>query len=214
MDATPRCAGLLLCGGSSRRMGQPKAALPFGETTLLASTLAILEATCEPVVLVAGAETAALAESCGRPVLLDLVPHEGPLRGLATGLAALDDSIPAAVVVACDLPFLTSSLLHALQQRLGEADAVVIRTHDGPHPLCAVYRRSAGALALELLTGGERRMSSLLDRLQVRWIEDAELATLDPGGRALWNCNTPEDYARCLQALDESRVLAPETDSL
>jgi molybdopterin-guanine dinucleotide biosynthesis protein A len=206
MNSTARCAGLLLCGGSSRRMGQPKAAMPFGKTTLLARTLATLEATCEPVFLICSLESTPLAKSFGRPVVQDLVPDEGPLRGLATGLDALDKSIPAAVVVACDLPFLTSELLRAMQQRLGDADAVVIRTQGGPHPLCAVYRHTVGPLAIGLLVAGERRMSALLERLRVRWIEDAELATLDPDGRALWNCNTPEDYARCLQFLDETRL--------
>ncbi|MCA9117229.1 MAG: NTP transferase domain-containing protein, partial [Planctomycetaceae bacterium] len=48
-----RVAGIVLCGGRSSRMGQPKHLLPFGDETMLQRVVRTLSAVVSPVVVVA-----------------------------------------------------------------------------------------------------------------------------------------------------------------
>ena len=48
------CGALVLCGGESRRMGEPKAWLPFGRERMLQRVVRLVGTTAEPVVVVAG----------------------------------------------------------------------------------------------------------------------------------------------------------------
>ena len=45
--------GIVLCGGQSRRMGRPKAWLPFAGETMLARVVRLLSEAVSPIVVVA-----------------------------------------------------------------------------------------------------------------------------------------------------------------
>ena len=102
-----RAAGVVLAGGRSTRMGTPKAALPWGATTLLAHVAAILrEAVDGPLIVVraAGQELPPLPP--GIDVVEDPVAGVGPLAGILAGLAAAAGRAEAAYVSAVDMPHL------------------------------------------------------------------------------------------------------------
>ena len=48
------CGALILCGGESRRMGEPKAWLPFGRERMLQRVARLVAVAAEPIVVVAG----------------------------------------------------------------------------------------------------------------------------------------------------------------
>jgi molybdopterin-guanine dinucleotide biosynthesis protein A len=183
-------AGAVLTGGASERMGSDKAVLAIGgvaSATRVARCLALL---CEDVVLVGGDPP---ADSPGRRA----PDGDGPrsaLRGMIAALAATRTE--RVLVVATDLPFVTPDLLLALIA-WPEADAVVPRTADGIHPLCALYRRErALAVARANLAGQRLALSDLLGAVTTHYLEGEDLRAVDPDGTALLNLNTPEDLAR------------------
>jgi molybdopterin-guanine dinucleotide biosynthesis protein A len=190
-----RAAGVVLAGGRSRRIGTDKARLPFGDTTLLRHVVRRVAAACAPVCVVASSSDA--YPKLGVPVVTDRVPGRGPLEGLAVGLRHVPT--PCAAVVACDLPFVNPALLRGLVTRLGTADAAVPYT-DRPQPLCAVYRREVFHLAATLAEEGAS-LQELLRRLRVRFLGPEALRAWDPDLASFWNVNTPEDYARAVEAL-------------
>ncbi len=49
------CAGLILAAGESRRMGSPKALLPYRGQTFLDTLVGLLSERCDPVIVVLGA---------------------------------------------------------------------------------------------------------------------------------------------------------------
>ena len=49
-------AGIVLCGGSSRRMGRPKETLPFGPELMLQRVVRLLGQAARPVLVVAAAD--------------------------------------------------------------------------------------------------------------------------------------------------------------
>jgi molybdopterin-guanine dinucleotide biosynthesis protein A len=131
------------------------------------------------------------------------VPDEdGPrsaLLGLVSALATA--RAPRVLVVATDLPLLSPDLLLALVA-MPEADAVVPRTPDGAHPLCALYARDAVLpVARANLASGRLALSAVLDAVHTAWLEGRELILVDPDGSALLNANRPEDLAHAERLL-------------
>lgn len=197
-------SGVVLAGGQSRRMGTDKAALPFGEGTLLQRVVRSVAACCHPVLVVTSA--------CSRhpaldvPVVVDRWPGLGPLAGIEAGLRACPTVFVA--VVACDLPFVKPRLLCGLAEFARGVDAAVPLT-DRPHPLCAVYRRDAAGVAEEVLRAGGRSVRELLGRLRVRYVTEDLLRRWDPELASLVNVNTPEEYGRALACLGRDTPAPP-----
>lgn len=188
----------MLAGGQSRRMGQDKALLPFGPEALAARLHRLLEASCAEVVVVRSPER-------GFPVpharlVADRYPDRGPMEGLASGLEALEAE--RALVVACDMPFLTSKVLERLMAFDPAAPAVVIRSERGLEPLLGVYARAVLPELRRMLESGERRLRAFLASLAVTELPASALADLDPEGLTLRNLNHPETYQEALRAFE------------
>ena len=84
-------AAILLAGGASTRMGQPKALLLIGGQTFLGRLIAIYARHCHPVIVVLGYQADAIRAAT--PGEAEWVRNEHPERGqfssLQTGLRAL-----------------------------------------------------------------------------------------------------------------------------
>lgn len=162
--------------------------------TLLERQVAILRDLTERIVIVGG--TPGDKTPSGLPRVPDQYPGAGPLGAIYTALMA---AAPGPVlVVACDMPFLTSALLGYLIRAGGDYDAVVPRAADGYHPLCAVYAPSAATPIRRQIEQGALKVVEALAQLRVREIGQEELTPYDPDGTAFFNINTPRDYTRAL----------------
>lgn len=196
-------AGAVLLGGGSERMGHDKASLPIGGVAGATRVATLLAGLFEEVLLVGGA---APEDAPGRRVPDEPGPR-CPLRGLVSALAAA--RAPRVLVVATDLPLLGADLVLALVA-WPEAAAVVPRTPDGQHPLCALYAREAVLpVARARLAAGQLGLGGVLAAVETSWLEGAALRLVDPQGSALFNANCPEDLARAEALL----VLARRRDA-
>ena len=192
------CAGLILCGGDSRRMGKPKACLPFGDEPLLSRVVSQLSEVVAPIVVVGATDMPLPPLPAGVEYLCDRQPDRGPLEGLRVGLAALASQAPAAFVVGCDYPFVASVFIERLATLSARHDAAVVRVDGRLHPLAAVYRTSLVANIDELLGSGRSALLDLITQSNVRLVEPTELADLPSPLASLQNVNTPEEYAAAL----------------
>lgn len=204
MSNTASFTVVIQAGGSSSRMGQDKALMPFRGQPLIARLVERLRggASGHPpgfeIVIVSNHPEA--YRFLGVPLHTDLLPGAGALGGLLTALEVAHS--PLIAVVACDMPFLNPRLL--LAQRallLGEdADVVIPRSPDGLEPLHAVYRRSACLPAVRAaLEAGERRMIAWFPAVRVREMFIQEISAIDPGGLSFTNVNSPEEFDRAEQ---------------
>src|SRR5438128_4376608 len=91
-----QAGGIILCGGQSKRMGRPKAWLPFGGETMLPRVVRLLSQVVAPVVVVAAPGQDLPALPAGVAVVRDEERGRGPLQGLAAGLKALQGQAEAA----------------------------------------------------------------------------------------------------------------------
>ena len=194
------CAGLILCGGDSRRMGKPKACLPFGDEPLLSRVVSQLSEVVAPIVVVGATDMPLPPLPAGVEYLCDRQPDRGPLEGLRVGLAALASQAPAAFVVGCDYPFVAPAYIERLATLSAGHDAAVVRVDGRFHPLAAVYRTSLVANIDELLGSGRSALLDLITQSNVRLVEPTELADLPSPLASLQNVNTPEEYAAALAA--------------
>ena len=151
--------GALLAGGKSQRMGRHKAGAPWvGGLRLADAALAALEEVCDAVVV--------LGHGDGlehRPELLriaDMRVDAGPLAGvealLASGLAE------RYLVCPCDMPFVSTSLLHALLRESG-AVAIVRRSDDRTEPFPIALNASLAQSLNAYLVQGGRSVHGFLD---------------------------------------------------
>jgi molybdopterin-guanine dinucleotide biosynthesis protein A len=190
--------GLVLAGGRSRRMGEPKALADRAGVPLLVYVAGVLLEACQPVV-VSHAPGQRLPPLPGRVELVaDSAPGRGPLQALADGLAALRGRCRAVFVTATDLPLLTAAAIGELAAQLRAQDEAVVPVLAGHRQtLAAVYRPELAARAVRLLAGGERRVGALLDGRAVREVAAESLAD----SRALTSVNTPEELAIALRGI-------------
>jgi molybdopterin-guanine dinucleotide biosynthesis protein A len=204
-----RIAGIVLCGGQSRRMGRPKADLPFSGDSLLVNAARLVNQVADPVVVAAAPNQNLPAFPENVRIVHDSKPAQGPLAAFVDAGAHIPPDRDWTYLVSCDLPFLTIPFLNLLAARAREADAVVPFVDDKWHPLAALYRRPTIATAGRVFAAGARRMLDLLDALNVSRITADDLLQIDPFLRVLRNVNTPEDYAAALRELESPGRLSP-----
>jgi molybdopterin-guanine dinucleotide biosynthesis protein A len=128
------------------------------------------------------------------PLVADLLPGRGALGGLYTALFSARH--PIVGVVACDMPFVRSSMLAEQRDMLLEsgADLVIPQTATGLEPFHAIYRRVTCLPAVEaVLESGYRRVDSWFPQVKVVYFTQEEIRRHDPFGRAFFNINTLED---------------------
>jgi molybdopterin-guanine dinucleotide biosynthesis protein A len=191
---------VILCGGRSRRMGRPKAWLPFGPEPLLARVIRLVGEAASPIEVVAaeGQEVPPLPSEVA--IVRDPVADRGPLQGLAAGLAALPESVELAFASSTDAPFLRPDWIRRLAELIGENDLAIPHVEGYHHPLAALYRRSTVLPAIEELLREDRlRPFFLLEKVRSRVVEPEELRDIDPTFETLRNLNTPDDYRRAIQ---------------
>lgn len=141
-------SAVILAGGQSRRMGCDKAWLPLDGQPLLARQIALVRELAPADIFISGRADTDYS-SLGCPVLTDEFTDAGPLAGIAAGLAAA--SAPLVLVLAVDMPDMTSAALRRLLERCAAGVGVVPRVHHRVEPLAAIYPKAAAPLAVDLL---------------------------------------------------------------
>ena len=184
--------GFILVGGRSSRMGTDKSTLTLEGQTLVARVRSALSSITSSVHLVGNSPLSNTVE----PRVHDLYEGWGALGGLHASLSAC--RAEWAVVVACDLPFVTGSLFSRLAAlRQGFEAVAPIQSDTIPQPLCALYRVDPClGRAIELIESGERRPIALLQSVKTRWVTFEELSDLKGSKNFFDNINTPSDYVR------------------
>jgi molybdopterin-guanine dinucleotide biosynthesis protein A len=193
----------ILVGGMSSRMGKDKSGLRFGDRSAVALIAASLEVVAHTIRSVGGAVPAVE----GLPNIADAHDQWGPLAGIEAALC--NSTSEYSVIVACDLPFVTSRLFERLMGLADHWAAIVPLQSDGrPQPLCAIYRRAAClAAARQAIANGEHSPRALLDQVQTRYVSFSELSDLDGSKHFFFNVNTPENYERAQQIFRAGKIL-------
>ncbi len=182
---------LILCGGRSKRMGRPKAFLPFGGTTMINHILTNVKDMFAETFLVSNEPES--FEDFDVDVVKDILPYRGPLGGILSGLLVSQHS--HAFVIACDMPLITPKMIRELCQRRFEHDVVVASHDEGIEPLLGVYSKNCIKSLEETLFNGDLALKDFLSGLN-SVTYDLEEETKEGSLPPYFNVNTPQDYSR------------------
>ena len=193
---TERIGAIVLAGGRSSRFGRDKLAEPLDGRPLLDHAIAAVRALATDIVVVA-APDANLDVPDGVRLAHDPVAYEGPLAGLAAGLAGLEPAVERVLVVAGDMPTLVPAVLGRLLDAIasGSDAAILGGGGDGetaPLPL-ALRRRRAEIAVVTLLDAGERRLRAAPQVLDAEVIPESTWRLDDPTAATLRDIDTRED---------------------
>jgi molybdenum cofactor cytidylyltransferase len=153
-----RVAAIVLAAGSSTRFGEAKQLAVFrGETFIRHIIAATIEAGCAPVIVVVGEEASQITlELTGLAASIVLHPHWsiGLGSSIGVGVQHLIDSAAeadAAVLLACDQPFVNAATLRQLiQSRLTSGKPIVASAYAGTLGIPALFDRSCFPDLLQL----------------------------------------------------------------
>jgi molybdenum cofactor guanylyltransferase len=202
--SVPRVTGIVLAGGRSTRFGGDKLAVEVDGRPLLHRAIGAVAEVADEVVVVVGPEAAtpAFPDDVRVPILVarDALAGQGPLAGLAAGLAAA--SHPLAILVGGDQPALRPALLRELLRRLtpeagGPPLDVVGMEDDGRLRALPVALRAAttGPAAEAALAAGTRSLVGLFGRLRAGTLRPELWRELDPAGESLRDVDTRDDLS-------------------
>ena len=182
----------VLAGGASRRMGRPKASLPYGSGTLLEFQTARLARIFDEVYVVAKEPPAFPAGPAG--ILLDGAPDHAAIHGLVRAIEETPDRI---FVLGVDMPAMPEPLIREIARRgsISEAAAVLPRAGGRLQPLAGVWRRTALAVAERRIAAGELSLHGLAEAAGAEVLDEDDWRPFDPSGNAFENLNTLERYA-------------------
>jgi molybdenum cofactor cytidylyltransferase len=193
--------GLVLGAGGSKRLGQPKQLLPFGDGTLLDHTLGVARA-CnfdQLVVPIGGAadEVRERVDFTDAQVVVNTAYGSGCSSSIAAALDAVDPRCEVLVLMLGDQPGVTPATVQALLDGRGDAPLTVCHYDDGRgHPLA--FGRSVFGRLADL--HGDKGVWRLLDQAG-----DDVVEVPIPGPVPL-DVDTPEDYEAVLAAAGLSEV--------
>jgi molybdopterin-guanine dinucleotide biosynthesis protein A len=171
MDTTANNTGaIILAGGQSVRMGQDKAMLQCGKTTILEHILSLVVPRVEHTVIVRAESQHFLADFDIDSVTWtrDTVHDQGPLQGIVDSLLYLPDDLQQVLVLSCDLPYLDTSAIKILLSPLSKGiEAACIESGGRLNPLIGFYQRPILEKAHQLLKEKKRRAMELLEGVSI-----------------------------------------------
>lgn len=184
-------SAVILAGGLSSRMGQPKALLTLEGKTLLQRQADKLRALGIEDVMISGG-----IELPGVRSIADEYPQRGPLGGMHACLKAAKHD--RCLVLSVDAPLIPANALAYLCRSHTEG-VTALRHEGGEEPLIAVYDSELHHIIAPMIESGGAPVRRL--REMTVW------NTFDYRGpqEFLQNCNTPEDFARVTALAEEYR---------
>jgi molybdopterin-guanine dinucleotide biosynthesis protein A len=186
---------LILCGGKSRRMGRPKAFLPYDGTTMVAHIINTAKEIFSEVFLVANEPP--FFEDLGVDIVKDILPYRGPLGGILSGL--LVASYQYSFVLACDMPFIDKKLILEMLKSQQNSDVLILAHENGIEPLIGLYSKSCIKPMEESLFAGEPTLHDFVSGLNAKTFfcpEQKQRTGKDMP--PYFNIDTPQDYTRAV----------------
>jgi molybdopterin-guanine dinucleotide biosynthesis protein A len=184
--------GVILAGGKSTRYGTNKAFAELHGVRLIERTIRVMGLVFPRLLLVTNspAEYAYLH----LPMVEDIIKGLGPLGGIYTGLETMEDEY--GFFVACDMPYLKENLLRYMASLRRDYDAVVPRVTWMIEPLHALYTKKCLFSIRESIRSQEHQILKVFQKINVKYVEEEEIRSMDPDLESFFNINKPEDLER------------------
>jgi len=187
-----KLAGIVLIGGMSRRMGQPKALINFRGKELYRRTARLLQPYTDPVCVSGKPWQQKEWDIRDYPFLEDKYQDMGPVAGILSVFEHLQHEKLSLLIAATDMPLLDATLIGQLiKYRKPEKMATMFFHEDTGflEPLFAIYEFSAYDRILESVRENKYAIHRMFDPTELCLIPLIRKRTLT-------NINYPEDLLK------------------
>jgi len=185
-----KITGVVLAGGQGRRMGGvDKGLQSLRGRPMVTWVLERFAPQVDEVLINANQNLEEYAAFGHRVIPDEIGGFAGPLAGLHRALSEASHGLVA--TVPCDSPFLPLDLVPRLMGTLerGAAELAVAKTHQQPHPVFCLCRRSLLPHLTSFLREGGRKIDAWYSSLRVVEVP------FDDEEDAFRNINTPDELA-------------------
>lgn len=179
--------GIILAGGSSRRMGKDKGLCTFNGKELVSYSIEVLAPICDHILISSNNPDG--YQKFGYQVIEDEIKNIGPIGGIYSCLKqsqTIDN-----LIVSCDTPFLNrESLNHIFEE--SENYEIVIPQHNNSYyePLAGYYSTHIISKLEKAIANKDYKLINLFSKVKFHAISTDKL----PGLAVQYkNLNTPED---------------------
>jgi molybdopterin-guanine dinucleotide biosynthesis protein A len=182
-------SAIILAGGKSSRMGRDKAFLEIDGRTLLERQVETARGAGAQEIFISGRVNADYS-ALQLPVLRDRFSNAGPLAGIHSAL--YEATYPMLLVLAVDLPNLTSQLLKRIKEEDRGELGIIPRRGEKIEPLAAFYPRQTLRMCEGLLQKqvyAVRAFAATCVACKLARFIDLPLQEEE----CFFNCNTPHD---------------------
>jgi molybdopterin-guanine dinucleotide biosynthesis protein A len=173
-------SAVILAGGRSTRLGRDKAFLQVNGRPLIEQIVDKVAQLSDEVIIVAN-----------------------DLDGIFSGLKAATKR--HALVVACDMPLLSLSLLRYMRGLAPGYDVVIPRVGTLTEALHAIYSQDCLPFIERQLRAMDLRISHFFTHVRVRYVDQEEIDLFDPGHLSFFNINSQADLARAKEILAQGQ---------
>lgn len=176
-----KVTGIIIAGGKSNRMGKNKALVKYRHQRLIDCAIQIFD----PVVdfLIISSNTS--LPNVPYVMVKDEIKDIGPLGGLYTALKK--SHTQNNIVIACDIPNVSSEFYDRLVKKLEGFDAAVAEHSNGKiEPLVAAYSKSIIPTIEECIDNKDYKLINLLKRINTNHV-------ITRRSSMFVNINTPDD---------------------
>lgn len=193
----------ILGGGAGRRLGYiRKSQIKIGKETIIQRQVRKLRPFFKGVIYITSPLEKDIPLPSGVKVIFDIVPDEGPLMGLLTGLK--NASGRGVFLIGCDMPFIKGELVKRILSHAQKGYEIVSPLSEkGPEPLVSFYSRSILPLVERAYESGERKLISLFSEAKTYYLEKSEVKSIDPDMISFFNINKPSDLKKAQKLVEK-----------
>ncbi len=180
--------GVILAGGKNRRFGSKKALAKINGKRIIDRIITTMSDVFEKNIIITNNED--LYKELNLKTYPDILKGKGPLMGIYT---ALHHSSTDIFVTACDMPFVSTSVIRKIVDSLKDYDAVIPKYNGKLHFLNAVYSLRCTDIFKKKLDGDFLRLKDIVEDLNCNIVEEFKFE--DDHLSPFFNMNTPDDFS-------------------
>ncbi len=187
-------SGIILAGGMSRRLGRNKAIENIANKPLLSIVCDAIKPFVNELIIVVNNKQRQkeLSFLKNTKFTIDKYNNSGSLGGIYTGLLKAKNE--KAIIVACDMPFISPSIISLMISKIKSSiDIIIPETEGFKHSTHAIYSKSCIKIIKKNLDDNNLKISNIFNMCKTKIISEKEIYDTEPNTASFFNINTEVD---------------------
>lgn len=194
---TKNLSGIILAGGLSRRLGRNKAIENINNKPLLSMVYDSIKPFVNELIIVVNNKQRQeeLSFLNNAKFTIDQYKNSGSLGGIYTGL--LKANHEKAIIVACDMPFISPSIISLMISKIKSSiDIIIPETEGYKHSTHAIYSKSCIEIIKKHLDDNNLKISNIFNICETQIISENEIYDTEPNTKSFFNINNEMDLIK------------------